>query len=105
MLLVVPSNKKMFRCFIQAMEVVKVVEETHESEIVSITYNKARREIFTSADGDKVIKVTSHAARICPASIPTSFTGVNNHYYLHHRRSGMLERDSCLELNRGTRAW
>eukprot|EP00798_Chlamydomonas_sp_ICE-L_P013183 gene13183-30648_t len=38
------------------MEVVRVVEEAHDSEIISIAYNKARREIYTSAEGDKVIK-------------------------------------------------
>ena len=41
-----------------AMEVVKVIEEAHESEITSITYNRTRREIFSAADGDKVIRVS-----------------------------------------------
>ncbi|KAL6755154.1 WD40-repeat-containing domain protein, partial [Haematococcus lacustris] len=41
----------------QAMEVTRVIEEAHEGEIVSLTYNRARKEIYSSADGDKVIKV------------------------------------------------
>lgn len=45
-----------------AMEIAKVIDEAHEGEIVSLAYNKARREIYSSADGDKVIKVRSHAA-------------------------------------------
>ncbi|KAJ9524068.1 hypothetical protein QJQ45_022573 [Haematococcus lacustris] len=40
-----------------AMEVTRVIEEAHEGEIVSLTYNRARKEIYSSADGDKVIKV------------------------------------------------
>ncbi len=40
-----------------AMEVVKVIEEAHEGTIVSLAFNKSRREIFSAADGDKVIKV------------------------------------------------
>ena len=40
-----------------AMEIQKVVEEVHEGEITSIAYNKFRKEIYTSADGDKLIKV------------------------------------------------
>lgn len=40
-----------------AMEVVKVIEEAHESEIVSLAYNRVRKEIYSCADGDKVIKV------------------------------------------------
>ncbi|KAF5833397.1 WD40-repeat-containing domain protein, partial [Dunaliella salina] len=38
-------------------EVVKVIEEAHESEIVSLAYNRVRKEIYSCADGDKVIKV------------------------------------------------
>lgn len=41
----------------QAMVVAKVVEEAHEGEIVSLAYNKTRKEIYSAADGDKVIKV------------------------------------------------
>lgn len=40
-----------------AMEIVKVIEEAHESSITAIAYNKVRKEIYSSADGDKVIKV------------------------------------------------
>ena len=47
------------------MEVFRVIEEAHESDIISIAYNKARREIFTSAEGDKVIKV-----RLAIVSVP-----------------------------------
>jgi len=39
------------------MEVVRVIDEAHESEIVSLAYNRIRREIYSAADGDKVIKV------------------------------------------------
>ncbi|GAX81669.1 hypothetical protein CEUSTIGMA_g9097.t1 [Chlamydomonas eustigma] len=39
-----------------AMEVVRVIEEAHEGPIVSLAYNKARREIYSAADGDKLIK-------------------------------------------------
>lgn len=41
-----------------AMEVVRVIEEAHESEIVGLTYNRARKEIYSCADGDKTIKVS-----------------------------------------------
>ncbi len=41
------------------MEIVKVIEEAHEGEIVSLAYNKARKEIFSSAEGEKVIKASS----------------------------------------------
>lgn len=41
-----------------AMEIVKVIEEAHESTITSIAFNKIRKEIYSSADGDKVIKVS-----------------------------------------------
>jgi hypothetical protein len=37
--------------------VVRVINEAHEGAIVSLAYNKLRREIYSSADGDKVIKV------------------------------------------------
>lgn len=40
-----------------AMEVVKVISEAHEAAIVSLAYNKTRKEIYSAADGDKVIKV------------------------------------------------
>lgn len=40
------------------MEVIKVIEEAHESQITSLAYNKIRKEIYSSADGDKVIKVS-----------------------------------------------
>lgn len=39
------------------MVTTRVIEETHEGEVVSIAYNKQRREIYTAADGDKIIKV------------------------------------------------
>jgi len=39
------------------MEIVKVVEEVHEGDVTCIAYNKYRKEIYTSADGDKNIKV------------------------------------------------
>ncbi len=42
-----------------AMEVVRVIEEAHEGAIVSLAYNKARREIYSAADGDKTIKASS----------------------------------------------
>mmetsp|Transcript_33374 Transcript_33374/g.84557 ORF Transcript_33374/g.84557 Transcript_33374/m.84557 type:complete len:866 (-) Transcript_33374:212-2809(-) len=40
-----------------AMEIVRVVEQAHESEIVSLAYNRARKEIYSCADGDRTIKV------------------------------------------------
>jgi hypothetical protein len=40
-----------------AMEVVRVIDEAHEGPIVSLAYNKARREIYSVADGDRLIKV------------------------------------------------
>ena len=40
-----------------AMEIVKVIGEAHEGAIVALAYNKNRREIYSAADGDKVIKV------------------------------------------------
>ncbi|KAG2444756.1 hypothetical protein HXX76_001500 [Chlamydomonas incerta] len=40
-----------------AMEVVKVVDEAHESPISSIAYNRVLKELYSSADGDKVIRV------------------------------------------------
>jgi hypothetical protein len=42
-----------------AMEIVRVVEQAHESEIVSLAYNRARKEIYSCADGDRTIKVTT----------------------------------------------
>jgi hypothetical protein len=39
------------------MEVCRVIEEAHEGEIVSLTYNRARKEVYSAADGDKIIKV------------------------------------------------
>lgn len=35
----------------------KVIEEAHEDEIVCLAYNQLRKEIYSAADGDKVIKV------------------------------------------------
>lgn len=39
------------------MEIVRVVEEVHEGEVTCIAYNKFRKEVYTSADGEKLIKV------------------------------------------------
>jgi hypothetical protein len=40
------------------MVVARVVEEAHDTgELSSIAYNMQRKEIYSSADGDKVIKV------------------------------------------------
>jgi hypothetical protein len=49
-----------------AMEVVKVIEEAHESTITSIAFNKVRKEIFSAADGDKVIKVSTRDEACSP---------------------------------------
>ena len=46
-------------------QVVKVITEAHEGEIVSLAYNKTRREIFSAADGDKVIKVGRGFSQFC----------------------------------------
>ncbi|EFJ43514.1 hypothetical protein VOLCADRAFT_119046 [Volvox carteri f. nagariensis] len=40
-----------------AMEIIKVVEEAHESPVSSIAYNRVLKELYSSADGDKVIRV------------------------------------------------
>lgn len=48
-----------------AQEVVKVIEEAHESEIVCLAYNRVRKEIYSCADGDKVIKVGALHPRTC----------------------------------------
>lgn len=47
------------------MVVTRVIEEAHEGEIVSIAYNSARREIYSAADGDKVIKVSNYCSSFC----------------------------------------
>ena len=46
------------------MEVVRVINEAHESDIVCLAYNKARKEIYSSADGDKVIKVICYTVLV-----------------------------------------
>ena len=43
-----------------------MIEEAHESEIVSLAYNRVRKEIYSCADGDKVIKV-GFVALVMPA--------------------------------------
>ncbi|MEW5312499.1 MAG: hypothetical protein WDW38_004130 [Sanguina aurantia] len=40
-----------------AMEVTRVIEEAHETEINSLAYNIARREIYSAAQNEKCIKV------------------------------------------------
>ena len=48
-----------------AMEIVKVIGEAHEGAIVALAYNKIRREIYSAADGDKVIKVRHVGCLFC----------------------------------------
>lgn len=45
-----------------AMEVIKVVDEAHESPISSIAYNRVLKELYSSADGDKVIRASTAVA-------------------------------------------
>eukprot|EP00201_Polytomella_parva_P021851 CAMPEP_0175043714 /NCGR_PEP_ID=MMETSP0052_2-20121109/3361_1 /TAXON_ID=51329 ORGANISM="Polytomella parva, Strain SAG 63-3" /NCGR_SAMPLE_ID=MMETSP0052_2 /ASSEMBLY_ACC=CAM_ASM_000194 /LENGTH=378 /DNA_ID=CAMNT_0016306845 /DNA_START=48 /DNA_END=1181 /DNA_ORIENTATION=- len=40
-----------------AMEVVKVIDEAHEAPITSLAFNPTRREIYSAADGDKIIRI------------------------------------------------
>ena len=44
-----------------AMEITKIIGEAHEGAIVALAYNRIRREIYSAADGDKVIKVRQQA--------------------------------------------
>jgi hypothetical protein len=58
-----------------AMEIIKVVPEAHDSPISSIAYNKTLKELYSSADGDKVIKVGLRTAQTyatqcaCPSTL------------------------------------
>ena len=75
------------------MEVKKVIEEAHESEIVSIAYNRARREIFTSADGDKVIKARCAHSCVCKLILGCSLQMQSSTaLQVWDSRSGMLLR-------------
>lgn len=40
-----------------AMEVMRSMEEAHEAPISSVAYNRVLKELYSSADGDKVIRV------------------------------------------------
>ena len=78
------------------MEVVKVISEAHEGAIVSLAYNKTRREIYSSADGDKIIKVDSVVA-VAPGS-PATHLAVPC-------RCGIRGPASSYACSRGIRAW
>lgn len=79
-----------------AMEIVTVIDEAHEGEIVSLAYCKARREIFSAADGDKVIKVSCSMSRtwLHAWSACHAYAWVHAAFSKHFRRSGTHARGS-----------
>lgn len=74
---------------------VKVISDAHEGPIVSLAYNKLRREIYSSADGDKTIKV-GHGSEKGKGLVLSSYRRLNAcciHGQVWDSRSGQLLRN------------
>ena len=79
-----------------AMEVIQVIGGAHEDSIVSLAYNRVKREVYSVAEGDKAIKVCLKAnlmsmdlatvAPGTPASHEPAFVLAQDKLYHSHSR-------------------